>query len=199
MRIVLASGNKHKLEEINDILKDFNYDLVTMHDAGLVDFDIEENGDSFEANSLIKAKAVFDELGEITIADDSGLEVDYLKGAPGIYSARYSGVGATDSSNNTKLLKELKGVTAENRGAKFVAVITMLFPNGDKIVARGEIFGEILEGIKGQTGFGYDPLFFVKEHNMTFAEMGSDQKNKMSHRANALVILKEKLKEYLSE
>lgn len=199
MRIVLASGNKHKLEEINDILKDFDYELITMHDAGLVDFDIEENGDTFEANSLIKAKAVFNELGEITIADDSGLEVDYLQGAPGIYSARYSGVGATDASNNAKLLEELEGVTGENRSAKFVAVITMLFPNGDKIVARGEVLGVMLEEIKGETGFGYDPLFFVKEHNMTFAEMGSDLKNKMSHRANALIILKEKLKEYLSE
>lgn len=199
MKTVLASGNKHKLEEIQAILKDFEYELITMADAGLVDFEIEENGLTFEENSLIKAQAVYDELGEITIADDSGLEVDHLNGRPGVYSARYSGENASYKTNNIKLLEELSGTNKEQRGAKFVTVITMLFPNGDKLVARGEIKGTILDSLEGTDGFGYDPLFYVESEGMTFAQMGSEQKNKISHRSNALVALGKLLKEYQSE
>lgn len=162
-KVVLASGNKHKLEEIQEILKDYRLTLETMHDAGLVDYEIVEDGDTFEANSLIKAKAVMDELGIDTIADDSGLEVDALDGAPGVYSARYAGEHADYLANNEKLLKELKDVPDEKRTARFVTVLTMLFKSGDTIVVRGEVEGVIGHEAKGENGFGYDPLFIVPE------------------------------------
>jgi len=168
-----------------------------MSDAGLVDFDIEENGDTFEANSMIKAKAVVDELGEAAVADDSGLMVDYLGGAPGIYSARYSGEDKNYDANNKKLLKELAGVPLEKRTARFVSVITLLTPEGRSLVVRGEIEGVIAESENGSNGFGYDPLFYIPSKDKTFAELTSDEKNEISHRANALVKLKNELKEFL--
>jgi len=125
--------------------------------------------------------------------------VDYLDGAPGVYSARYSGVNATYESNNMKLISALDSVESSERGAKFVTVITVVFPNGDKIVARGEINGMIGTELKGEAGFGYDPLFNVKEYNLSFAEMGSELKNEISHRALALKELKKKLKKYYGE
>lgn len=192
-KAILASGNKHKLEEIQAILKDFDYELITMHDAGLVDFEIVEDGETFEANSLIKAEAVMEKLGEITIADDSGLEVDYLNGAPGVYSARYSGEHGDDKANNVKLIKALEGVSDDERGAKFVAVITMLFPDGKTIVCRGEVKGQIGHEEIGTSGFGYDPLFYIPEKDKTYAELSSSEKNALSHRANALVKLKNEL------
>lgn len=196
-KVVLASGNKHKLEEIQEILKDYRLELETMHDAGLVDFEIIEDGDTFEANSLIKAKAVMDELGLDTIADDSGLEVDALDGAPGVYSARYAGENADYLANNEKLLKELKDVPDEKRTARFVTVLTMLFKNGDTIVVRGEVEGVIGHEAKGTNGFGYDPLFIVPELGKTFAELEAHEKNALSHRANALKLLKVELDKYL--
>jgi XTP/dITP diphosphohydrolase len=196
-RMILASSNAHKLEEIMQITKEFGIELVTMSDAGLVDFDIEENGDTFEANSMIKAKAVVDELGEAAVADDSGLMVDYLGGAPGIYSARYSGEDKNYDANNKKLLKELAGVPLEKRTARFVSVITLLTPEGRSLVVRGEIEGVIAESENGSNGFGYDPLFYIPSKDKTFAELTSDEKNEISHRANALVKLKNELKEFL--
>lgn len=196
-RMILASGNAHKLEEIMEITKEFGIELVSMSDAGLVDFDIEENGDTFEENSMIKAKAVVDKLSEATIADDSGLMVDYLDGAPGIYSARYSGEDKNYDANNKKLLKELAGVPQEKRTARFVSVITLLTPEGRSLVVRGEIEGVISEGESGSNGFGYDPLFYIPSKGKTFAELTSDEKNEISHRANALIKLKEELKEFL--
>lgn len=192
MRVILASNNQHKLEEIYDILKDFDYELVSMRDAGL-DMDIEENGTTFEENSMIKAKAVVNELNCIAIADDSGLMVDALDGAPGIYSARYAGEPSDSEKNNQKLLKALENET--NRKAKFVSVITMLFPNGDSIVARGEAHGDIGHAYLGDNGFGYDPLFIDENSKKSFAQLTSDEKNSISHRAKALVILREKLQE----
>ncbi|MGB3366792.1 MAG: XTP/dITP diphosphatase [Acidaminobacteraceae bacterium] len=196
-RMILASGNAHKLEEIMEITKEFGIELVSMSDAGLVDFDIEENGDTFEENSMIKAKAVVDKLGEATIADDSGLMVDYLDGAPGIYSARYSGEDKNYDANNKKLLKELSGVPMEKRTARFVSVITLLTPEGRSLVVRGEIEGVISEGEIGGNGFGYDPLFYIPSKGKTFAELNSNEKNEISHRANALIKLKSELKEFL--
>jgi XTP/dITP diphosphohydrolase len=193
---VLASGNKHKLEEINKIVDKFNIKLIMMDEVGLENLKIIEDGETFEENSLLKAKTVMDITNLPTIADDSGLIVDYLNGAPGIYSARYSGENATYETNNVKLLSELNGVERRKRGAKFVTVITLLFPNNDKIVARGEIIGEISEKERGDNGFGYDPLFIVKGYNMSFAEMDSNLKNEISHRARALQELKIKLKKY---
>lgn len=190
-KAILASSNKHKLEEIQEILKEFDYELLTLSDVGLGDLEIIEDGETFEENSYIKAKTVLDLKKVITIADDSGLEVDYLNGAPGVYSARYAGDHVSYSDNNKKLLEALIGVPEEDRTARFVTVITMLFENGEKIVARGEVEGIIGTELKGDGGFGYDPLFYVPKIGKTFAECTSDEKNKLSHRANALVQLKE--------
>lgn len=194
-RAILASSNKHKLEEIQEILKAFDFELLTLAEVGLGDLEIIEDGETFEDNSYIKAKTVMDLKRMITLADDSGLEVDYLQGAPGVYSARYAGDHVSYEDNNKKLLDALKGVSKENRTARFVTVITMLFENGDKIVARGEVSGIIGTELKGNSGFGYDPLFYVPEIGKTFAECTSEEKNKMSHRANALMALKALLKE----
>ncbi|WP_069870042.1 XTP/dITP diphosphatase [Fusibacter sp. 3D3] len=194
-KAILASSNKHKLEEIQEILKAFDFELLTLADVGLGDLEIVEDGETFEANSYIKAKAVMDLKQMITIADDSGLEVDYLDGAPGVYSARYAGDHVSYADNNKKLLEALEDVPSESRTARFVTVITMLFENGDQLVARGEVSGIIGTALKGNGGFGYDPLFYVPEINKTFAECTSEEKNKLSHRANALVKLKALLKE----
>ena len=190
--VILASNNKHKLKEIQEILKGFEYNLVTMEAAGL-HMDIEETGTTFEENSLIKAEAVVKASGHIAIADDSGLEVDYLKGQPGVYSARYAGEPCDDQANNKKLLSALDGVKYEDRKAKFVSVITMLFPDGKKIVARGEVNGHISEKLQGEGGFGYDPLF-IYDNKQSFGQMNPEEKNKISHRHNSLLILKERLK-----
>ncbi|MCK5764320.1 MAG: XTP/dITP diphosphatase [Clostridiales bacterium] len=192
-KVILASNNSHKLEEMKKILSDFNYEVVTMEEAGLINFEIVEDGKTFEENSLIKAKAVLEKLGEPTIADDSGLMVDYLDGEPGVYSARYAGKNVSYEDNNKKLLGVLEEVPFLERKAKFVSVITMLFPSGDEIVVRGEIKGNIALMESGENGFGYDPLFYISELKKTFAELSSEEKNEISHRAKALKILKEKL------
>lgn len=193
-KVVLASNNQHKLEEMKIILSDLGYSVLSMSEAGLTDFEIIEDGSTFEENSMIKAKAVMAQLGEITIADDSGLMVDYLDGDPGIYSARYAGEDVSYADNNKKLLSVLEDVPFLERKARFVSVITMLFPSGEEIVTRGEIEGNISLQESGENGFGYDPLFYIPELKKTFAELTSDQKNEMSHRARALKQLKERLK-----
>jgi len=195
-KFVLASGNKHKLIEIEKVLKGFGIEIVTMAEVGLEGLEIIEDGDTFEENSLIKAKEVMERTGLPTIADDSGLMVEYLKGAPGVYSARFAGENVSYEDNNDKLLEVLQGVPKEARGAKFVTVMTLLFPSGDKIVARGEIKGYILNARKGEKGFGYDPLFYVEKYGKTFAEMPLELKNDISHRGKALVALKNKLEAY---
>ncbi|WP_342637143.1 XTP/dITP diphosphatase [Fusibacter bizertensis] len=195
-KIILASGNQHKLKEIQSILKDFEFELVTMADAGFGDEEIIEDGDTFEANSLIKAKAVYEKLGLASLADDSGLSVDFLGGAPGVYSARYSGEPKSDQRNNEKLLAALKDVPLDQRTARFVTVITLMFENGDTLVARGEVEGRIGFEPSGSNGFGYDPLFEVPALGKTFAELTEDQKNAMSHRGNALIVLKQMIREY---
>ncbi len=189
-RMILASGNAHKLEEIQAILKDFDIDLVSMADVGLKGYEIIEDGDTFEANAMIKAKAVMNKLGVDAIADDSGLMVDYLNGAPGIYSARYSGENATAESNNVKLKEALKDVPDSKRTARFVSVISVAFVDGRELTVRGECEGVIGYEEKGSHGFGYDPLFIVPNKNLTFAELSSEEKNAISHRANALEKLK---------
>lgn len=193
--LVLASSNPHKIEEIYDILKTLDYQILSMAAVGLGDMDIVEDGDTFEANSLIKAKAVYEATGKPAIGDDSGLMVDFLGGEPGVYSARYSGEDKNYNANNEKLLKNLSGVPMEKRGAKFVTVITLMFSPEDVVVARGEVHGFIGETLRGTNGFGYDPLFIVPELGKTFAELNSEEKNKISHRANALVKLQALLKE----
>lgn len=195
-KFVLASGNEHKLIEIKKVLKDFGIDIVTMSEVGLGDLEIIEDGDTFEENSFIKAAEVLKRTSLPTIADDSGLMVNFLDGAPGVYSARFAGENVTYEDNNDKLIEELKDVKEGERGAKFVTVITLLFPSGDKIVARGEINGRILRERKGEKGFGYDPLFYVEKYGKTFAEMPLELKNEISHRGKALVSLKDQLEVY---
>lgn len=184
--IVAASKNKHKIEEIEAITKKYGMEVVARDEAGVPDVEIEEDGTTFEENSLKKAKGILELCGKPTIADDSGLMVDYLGGAPGVYSARFAGEDATDAKNNEKLLRMLKDVTRRERTAKFVSVITLAFPDGEVLVARGECPGIIIEEEIGENGFGYDPLFVPDGFNKTFAQLTAEEKNEISHRANAL-------------
>lgn len=194
MEAILASKNKHKLEEIEVIVKEFGIDLVPLDVAGYDHIDVVEDGETFEANSFKKAKTIADLSGKIVIADDSGLEVDFLDGAPGVYSARFAGEDSNDEKNNQKLLKDLEGVKEEKRDARFVCVITMIIPDQEPIVVRGECEGRIGFDKSGDSGFGYDPLFIVNGFNgKTFAELGSEVKNEVSHRAAALIKLKKEL------
>lgn len=195
MRIIAASQNKHKLVEINAITKDFGMELVTMRDAGLGDLEIEENGATCEENSLIKAETVFRLTGEPVLADDTGLCVDALGGAPGVHSARYSGVHGNDDANRATLLKNLEGIPPEKRTAHFVCVITMIWPDGRKLVAKGICEGSIATEERGDQGFGYDRLFIPKGYDKTFAQLGTDEKNQIGHRHNALVKLREMLEQ----
>lgn len=190
-KMILASSNKHKMEEIKKILDKFDIDLQSMAEAGLEGFEIVEDGETFEENSMKKAVTILDELGIDTIADDSGLMVDKLDGRPGVYSARYSGENANADTNNEKLLMELDGVPLDERTAKFVCVISIAFKNGEKICVRGECPGKIGFEKKGENGFGYDPLFIVDGYDKTFAEISAEEKNKISHRAKALEKLEE--------
>lgn len=185
MKQIEATKNKGKLEEIAQILAQFPYDVVSMAQAGVKD-DIEETGSSFEENALIKAMSVWRITGETVLADDSGLEVDYLGGAPGVHSARYAGPRATDEDKNNKLLDALSGVPADKRTARFVCAIAVVFPDGRSVMARGTCEGIIAFDSKGDYGFGYDPLFYIPEHGLTLAQMDSDIKNKLSHRGKAL-------------
>ena len=187
MKMIAATNNSHKLEEIRAILKDKGIEVISLADAGL-DIEIEENGDSFMENALIKAREVFRLTGEAAIADDSGLEVDALKGQPGVKSARYSGESGAekDKKNNEKLKEALKEVPDNERGARFCSAIAAVFPQGKEITAEGYVYGKIGYEEKGEHGFGYDPLFIVDGYGRTMAELDSEEKNKISHRANAL-------------
>ena len=186
MKVVLASQNRHKLTEIQAILAKFDMELVLQSDLG-VRIDVEENGSSFEENSELKARAVMEATGLPAIADDSGLCVDVLGGAPGIYSARYGAPACvTDRDRLNHLLEELRGVRSEERTARFVCVITLLYPDGRKLAARGICEGMITFEPRGDDGFGYDPVFYIPSMGCTFAQMGADRKNAISHRANAL-------------
>lgn len=191
--IVAATQNKHKIQEIDAITREFGMKIISRKDAGVPDVEIVEDGDTFEENSYKKAYEIMKLCGKITIADDSGLEVDCLDGAPGVYSARFAGIDGDDEANNRKLVDLIKDVPYENRTARFVSVITMVFPDGESIVARGEIEGHIMLEAKGSNGFGYDPLFVPVGYDRTFGEIESEIKNRISHRANALITLREKL------
>ncbi len=193
--MILASRNKGKIREIGEILEKFGMETVSRDDAGIDKFEVEETGETFEENSYIKAKAILDVAGAPTIADDSGIEVDAIGGDPGVYSARFAGPGCTPHDNNVKLLALLKDVPEEKRTARFVSVITMLFPDGEKIVARGECEGKVAFEMRGENGFGYDPLFIPEGYDITFGEMAPEEKNKISHRAKSLFKLEEKIGE----
>ena len=193
MKIFLATGNKHKIKEIEKIFKMDNVEILSIND-GIEIPEVEEDGTTFEENSKKKALEIAKFTNMITIADDSGLCVDALGGAPGVYSARYAGEHGNDLDNNKKLVKELQGV--ENRKARFVCVITLAKPTGETYSFRGEVEGDIIDIPQGTEGFGYDPHFFMKEYRKTLAEI-PEIKNKISHRARALEKLKENLDEIL--
>ena len=195
MKVVLASKNRHKLEEISQITEKFDMELVLQSELG-VDIDVEETGTTFEENSFLKAEAVMKATGLPALADDSGIAVDALNGEPGIYSARYGFDPTLDDWGRLQLLlKNTEHVPDGQRQAKFVCVITMVTPDGQTIQARGEIHGELLRAPAGENGFGYDPIFYYPPMGMTTAEMPAEEKNKVSHRANALKVFYNKLKE----
>ena len=195
MRVVLASKNRHKLEEISKITEKFGFDLVLQSELG-VDIDVEETGTTFEENSFLKAEAVMKATGLPALADDSGIAVDALNGEPGIYSARYGFDESLDDWGRLKLLlKNTENVPDGERQAQFVCVITMVTPEGETIQARGEIHGELTRDARGENGFGYDPIFFYPPLGKTTAELSPEEKNKVSHRANALKVFYDKLKE----
>lgn len=194
MRFVLASNNKKKLTELREILSDIGAEILSQREAGL-ELEVEETGTTFEENSKLKALAACDLLNLPAIADDSGLCVDALGGAPGVYSARYGGDACeNDTQRYEYLLKNLEG--AADRTARFVSVITCVFPNGDTITSRGECEGQILTEPKGAGGFGYDPVFLPDGCLKTMAEQTADEKNAISHRGKALREFKIKLREY---
>jgi len=191
--IVVATQNEHKITEIEAITKPFGINLISRNKAGVPKVEIVEDGKTFEENSYKKAYEIMKLCGKTTIADDSGLVVDCLNGAPGVYSARFAGEDGNDKANNDKLKSLIKDIPYEKRTARFVSVITMVEPDGNKLVARGEVEGNLILEEKGLNGFGYDPLFVPAGYNITFAEFDPEEKNKISHRANALIKLKELL------
>lgn len=193
--IIAASRNAHKIAEIEAITRKFGMEIISRDDAGLPKIEIEEDGETFEENSFKKASEIMKLCGKVTIADDSGLMVEYLGGAPGVYSARFAGDGAGDEKNNQKLLNLLEGVPYKERRAKFVSVITMVYPNGETLVARGECEGHIIDAPVGENGFGYDPLFVPEGFQRTFAQLEPEEKNSVSHRAKALIQLEKLLEE----
>lgn len=195
MKMVLASQNAHKKLEMEHILEQYGVELVLQSELGL-HIDVEETGTTFEENSLLKAKAVMEASGLPAIADDSGLCVDALNGAPGVYSARYGGEGLSDGDRYRLLLENLRGQM--DRRGKFVSVVTACFPNGDVISARGECPGTIAYAPQGENGFGYDPVFFVPALRKTFAQLTEEEKNAISHRGNALKDFQGKLEAYLN-
>ena len=196
MKMVLASQNAHKLVEMGHILSAYGVELTLQSDLG-IHVDVEETGATFEENSLLKARAVMEASGLPAIADDSGLCVDALNGAPGDYSARYGGPELDDAGRYRLLLENMRGQM--DRKAKFVSVVTACFPNGDTLVARGECPGTIAYAPQGENGFGYDPVFFVPSARKTFAQLTEAEKNAISHRGNALKAFQVKLEEYLKK
>ncbi len=182
---ILASKNAHKAEEIKQILGE-GYQIITQTDAGAGDIEVVEDGATFEANAIKKAETIMQATGKPCIADDSGLCVDYLGDAPGVYTARYAGENATDAENIQKLLSALDGVPTEKRGARFVCVIAVAVPGEETQVYRGECHGRILTEIRGAGGFGYDPVFYVEAYQQSLAEVPAEVKNAISHRSNAL-------------
>lgn len=193
---LIATHNAKKKNELLRILAPLGIDVKTDNELGLTLSEPEETGETFYENALIKAKAGCEESGYPCVADDSGLMVDYLAGAPGVYSARFSGENSDDEKNNNKLLKLMADVPENERTARFVSVVCCVFPNGDIISARGECEGTIGYEKKGESGFGYDPLFMV--NGKSFAEISAEEKDKLSHRGKALNILLEKLNDYTS-
>ena len=195
MKVVLASHNKHKLVEISKITEKFDIELVLQSELG-VDIDVEETGTTFEENSFLKAEAVMKATGLPALADDSGIAVDALNGEPGVYSARYGFDESLDDEGRVQLLlKNTENVPNEKRQAQFVCVITLVTPEGKTIQARGEVHGFLTREPAGSGGFGYDPIFYYPPYGKTLAQVSAEEKNQVSHRANALKAFYEKMKE----
>lgn len=192
-KIIFATTNEGKMNEIRMIMSDLNVELLSLKDLN-IQTRIEENGTTFEENAIIKAKAIAQITGEMVMADDSGLEVDYMDKAPGVYSARYLGEDTPYSIKNQTILDNLKNAKGEERSARFVCAIATAFPDGKVITSIATIEGFISMEERGTNGFGYDPLLYVPEYDMTTGEMALELKNKISHRGKALEIMKEKLK-----
>ena len=191
-RIIFATSNEGKMKEIRLIMKDSGYEVLSLKEAGVV-ADIEENGTTFEENAIIKASEIARMTGELVLADDSGLEVDYLDKAPGIYSARFLGEDTDYTIKNNYIIDKLDGVPVEQRTARFVCAIALATPDGTAVTRRATIEGYIGFEIRGENGFGYDPIFMVPEFDKTTAELSMEEKNKISHRAKALRAMKEEL------
>ena len=197
-RIIFATTNEGKMKEIKAILSDLNVDVVSLKEAG-IHINIVEDGDTFEENAIIKAKTIMEITGEIVLADDSGLEVDAMDKAPGIYSARFLGENTSYDIKNQYILDKLKDVQQEDRSARFVCVIACAMPNGEILTKRATIEGYIGYKITGSNGFGYDPIFWVPEFHNTLAQLSLEQKNRISHRGKALIEMREELRKRLNE
>ncbi len=198
-RIVFATGNENKMKEIRMILEDLGMPVISMKEAGAY-VDVEENGSTFEENAMIKASAVGALLPEdIVLADDSGLEIDCLDKAPGIYSARFAGTDTPYEIKNKMFLEKLQGVPEEKRTARFVCAIAAVFPGGRKQTLRGTMEGQIAEQAAGSNGFGYDPIFWLPEYGCTSAELAPEKKNEISHRGKALRAMKKEIEAYIAE
>ncbi|MCI9374458.1 MAG: XTP/dITP diphosphatase [Lachnospiraceae bacterium] len=190
--IVFATGNEGKMREIRQIMKGIHVELLSMKEAG-IEADIVEDGESFAENAVIKAKAVAEKTNHIVLADDSGLEIDYLNKEPGIYSARYMGEDTSYDLKNANLLERLEGVPDEKRTARFVCAIAAAMPDGEVFTTVGVIEGRIGYKIEGENGFGYDPIFYLPEYGCTSAQLSEDEKNAISHRGRALAAMREEL------
>lgn len=195
-KIVIATTNKGKIREMKKIFENWGVQVVDRNEAGVPEsLEIVEDGATFEENALKKAREIGKITGKIAISDDSGLTVDYLGDFPGVHSARFAGDECDDEKNINKLLKLMENVPKVNRKAHFETVIAMVFPNGEEIISRGKCFGEIAKAPIGEEGFGYDPVFVPEGYNNTFAQLGTEVKNKISHRAKALSDLERILNE----
>ena len=193
-KIVFATGNKGKVKEIQMILADLGVEVTTMKEEGIF-VDVEENGTTYEENAMIKAREVAKYTDAIVMADDSGLEIDYLNKEPGVYSARYMGEDTSYDVKNNYIIEQLTGLKGDERSARFVCVIAAAFPDGTEETRRGTIEGQIGFEIAGENGFGYDPIFYVPEYGCTTAQLTSEQKNEISHRGKALRAMKDVIKQ----
>ncbi len=194
-KIVFATGNKNKVREISEILEGFEIPVQSMKDAG-VEVDIIEDGKTFEENSLIKARSVWNVTGGLVLADDSGLEVDALNKEPGIYSARYMGEDTSYHIKNANIIERLEGVSDDKRTARFVCAVAAVFPDGSEKVVRGVMEGRIGYEEKGENGFGYDPIFILPKYEKTTAELKPEEKNAESHRGKALRAIRKEIEDY---
>lgn len=192
-RLIFATGNKDKLREIREIMAGLDYEILSMKEAG-IELDIEENGTTFAENAMIKARAVYEQCHELVLADDSGLEVDYMDKQPGVFSHRFGGEDTPYSIKNQMIIDNLDGVPDENRTARFVCAIAAVFPDGSEVTKIAAMEGRIAYQEAGENGFGYDPIFFLPEYGCTSAELTPEQKNAISHRGKALRMMREELK-----